>query len=55
MNKQSLRKMVEEAIEEYNKYRSPEDTAKLVSMNGKFLRIEFLGTVLSHLWFLRLL
>jgi superoxide reductase len=43
MNKQSLRKMVEEAIEEYNKYRSPEATAKLVSMNGKILRIEFLG------------
>lgn len=32
-----------EAIEEYNKYRSPEATAKLVSFHKPVIRIEFTG------------
>lgn len=43
MNKQSFEKILEKAIKEYNKYRSPEATAKLVSINKKSLRIKFTG------------
>lgn len=43
MNRQSLEKIVGEAIEDYNKYRSPEATAKLVSVDGTSLKIEFTG------------
>jgi superoxide reductase len=43
MNKQSLEKIVGEAVKEYNRYRSPEATAKLVSMGEKSLKIEFTG------------
>lgn len=32
-----------EAIGEFNKYRSPEATARLVSSEGKSLRVEFTG------------
>jgi len=31
-------------IEEYNKYRSPEVTAKLISLDKKFFKIEFIGS-----------
>nr|MDO8079485.1 hypothetical protein [Candidatus Freyarchaeota archaeon] len=43
MNEKSLEKIVGEAIKEYNRYRSPEATAELVSMDGKFLKIVFTG------------
>lgn len=43
MNNRSMGKVIAEVIEEYNKYRLPEATAKLVSMDAKFLKIEFTG------------
>lgn len=36
--------MIEKTIEEYNKYRSPEATAKLTSMKEDTVTIEFTGT-----------
>jgi len=44
MKEQQLRKIIEKAIEEYNKYRSPEATANLISLNEKFFKIEFIGS-----------
>jgi len=38
MEEQQLRKIIEKAIEEYNKYRSPEATANLISLNKSFLK-----------------
>lgn len=38
-----MRKIIENMIEEYNKYRSPEATAKLISINQKPFKIEFIG------------
>lgn len=43
MNKESLGKKLEKAVNEYNKYRSSEVTAKIVSMSGKSIKIEFSG------------
>lgn len=43
MKSQYLRGIIEKAIEEYNKYRSPEVTAKLLSLNRNFFEIEFKG------------
>lgn len=37
-------KILKEGIEEYNKYRSPRATAKLLEFDGKQLKIEFKGT-----------
>jgi hypothetical protein len=39
-----MRHIVETAIREYNKYHSPEATAKLISMNEGFFKIEFTGS-----------
>ena len=44
MNKQSPKKIIEKAIKEYNKYRSPEATARLISINKESFKIEFTGT-----------
>jgi len=38
LEKQQIRKAIERAIEEYNKCRSSEVTAKLISLNKKFLK-----------------
>ena len=40
----AFEKAVAEAIETYNKYRSPEATAKLVEMKGGELIIDFKGS-----------
>jgi len=42
MSKLSV-KTLEKVINEYNKYRSPEVTTKLISLNQKFLKIRFSG------------
>jgi hypothetical protein len=39
-----LRNILENAVTEYNKYRSPEVKAKLVSLNEKTFTIEFKGS-----------
>ncbi len=44
MKNQSLRKKIEDVIKEYNKYRSPEATARLISIDEKSLKIEFTGS-----------
>jgi len=44
MVEQRLRKIIKNAIEEYNKYRSPEAKARLISINEMDLKIEFTGT-----------
>ncbi|MCP8304435.1 MAG: hypothetical protein H3Z50_03065 [archaeon] len=44
MNKQSLKNIIENAVNEYNRYRSPEATATLISMDKRFFDIEFTGT-----------
>jgi len=38
------RKAIAKAIEEFNKYRSPEATAKLISLGKKSFRVEFTGS-----------
>jgi len=38
MKEQQLRKTIEKAIEEYNKYRSPEVAAKLISLDKKVFK-----------------
>ena len=38
-----IEKKVEKAIEEFNKYRSPESTAKLMDFEGKSFHVEFTG------------
>lgn len=40
-----LRKIVEDAIIKYNRYRSPEAEAKLLSISGNEVRIEFGGSI----------
>ena len=40
----NLRKAVEKAVREYNRYRSPEATAKLVRINGSRAVIVFEGS-----------
>ena len=34
---------VRKAVKEFNKYRSPEATAKLISVKGKSIKLEFSG------------
>jgi len=38
--KQSLKKIIEKTIEDYNKYRAPEITARLISIDNSSFRIE---------------
>jgi len=40
----SLREKVNQAIKEFNKYRSPEATAKLIKINRNEIKIKFFGT-----------
>jgi superoxide reductase len=40
---QTGKAMVGKAIAEFNKYRSPEATARLVSLKGNLLEVEFAG------------
>lgn len=42
--KKKIRVIIEKAIDEYNKYRSPEATARILSIDQKFLEIEFTGS-----------
>lgn len=44
MGKQSLKKIIEKAVREYNKYRSPEATASIVLVDEKSIKIEFTGS-----------
>lgn len=39
----SVKEKTQKAIEEFNKYRAPEATAKLISINERTLNIEFTG------------
>ncbi len=39
-----MRNILKNAVREYNKYHSPEATAKLVSMNDESFTIEFTGS-----------
>lgn len=39
-----MRSIIENAIREYNKYRSPEVVAMLLSINGNKFNLEFTGT-----------
>ncbi|MEM3588065.1 MAG: hypothetical protein QXO71_12195 [Candidatus Jordarchaeaceae archaeon] len=43
MKKQSFEKIISEAIKEYNRYRSPEVEAKLISIDESTLKLEFKG------------
>jgi len=43
LNKQSLEKVLKKTIEEYNKYRTPEVIARLISIDNSNFRIEFTG------------
>jgi superoxide reductase len=43
LNKQSLEKNIEQMIDEYNKYRTPEVTARLLSIKDNFFKIELIG------------
>ncbi|WP_287582228.1 hypothetical protein [Candidatus Borrarchaeum sp.] len=43
MKKQSLEKILKKTIEEYNKYRTPEVIARLISIDNSKFRIEFTG------------
>lgn len=43
MNKQSFEKILKNTIEEYNKYRTPEVIARLISFDNANFRIEFSG------------
>jgi len=40
---QSLEKIIEKVIKEYNEYRSPEATARRISMNDKSFKIGLTG------------
>ena len=40
MVKQSLKKIIEKTIEDYNKYRAPEITARLISIDNSSFRIK---------------
>ena len=44
MGKRSLIEIMENAIVEYNKYRSPEATARTISMNEASFKLEFRGS-----------
>jgi superoxide reductase len=39
-----MKKKIEEAIQEYNKYRMPEAKAKLISFNKEYFKVEFKGS-----------
>ncbi|MEB3756304.1 MAG: hypothetical protein GSR79_05540 [Desulfurococcales archaeon] len=39
-----LAKTIREAVKEYNRYRSPESTARLIEMNEDIVAIEFEGS-----------
>ena len=41
--KASIKEKIEKAIDEFNKYRSPEAVAKLLSVGKKSFKIEFTG------------
>jgi hypothetical protein len=43
VNKQSLEQEIEKKIEEYNKYRTPEVVARLISLDSSSFNIEFKG------------
>jgi hypothetical protein len=43
LNKQPLEHAIEKTIEEYNKYRTPEVVARLVSLDSSGFNIEFKG------------
>ena len=43
VNLEDLKKKIEEAIEEFNKYRAPEATAKLVKVSKKNFKVDFSG------------
>ncbi|MHA1209320.1 MAG: hypothetical protein ACTSSA_07310 [Candidatus Freyarchaeota archaeon] len=43
MSGESLRKVVEDAVEEYNRYHSPEATARLISISDDSVIIDFRG------------
>ncbi|MCS7123864.1 MAG: hypothetical protein NZ932_00380 [Candidatus Bathyarchaeota archaeon] len=47
MKSKSLKDSVVKAIDEYNKYRSPEARAKLVRLSGKELILDFEGSFCS--------
>lgn len=40
----NVKELIIKAIEEYNKYRSPEANAKLLSINDAVFEVEFTGT-----------
>jgi len=44
MNEESIKEKVTKGIEQFNKYRSPEAKAKLISLNSKSFKIEFTGS-----------
>jgi len=50
----ALKEIVEKAIEEYNKYRAPEASASLVSIDGEEGAVLFEGELLLHMRLLRL-
>ena len=43
MNVKDLKKKIEQAIEEFNKYRTPEVRAKLVKISKKNFKVDFSG------------
>lgn len=43
MKESSLRKTIDKVVKEYNKYRSPEATASVNSIDGKLFKIKFTG------------
>jgi hypothetical protein len=49
-----LKELIEDAVEEYNKYRSPEANAKIVRIEKHCFQVDFTG-FLQNMWFLRLL
>ncbi|MBS7605621.1 MAG: hypothetical protein QXR84_02865 [Candidatus Bathyarchaeia archaeon] len=40
-----LKRIIEDAIFEYNRYRSPEAEARLLSISGNEVKIEFSGSI----------
>ena len=43
MKRPSVNKTIEKVVKEYNKYRSPEALARVISVDGKSFKIEFIG------------
>jgi len=43
VSESSFREVIKKAIEEYNKYRSPEIVAKLTSVSKRSFKVEFTG------------